>query len=160
MGRALAVIVVAVAFGACYGDDSDLTESGKGKPEVTVEFPSSVEPGSTRTAVLDITNSGPGDIDRLLITFSLVGGVDNPIVGVGAKGENPNVVGSEPEALKVSRDGITYHFEGIEEGESTVIEFELTVPTTPGVAGNSVIVSDAQELDRARGVLLRTTVTR
>ncbi|MGH2729764.1 MAG: hypothetical protein ACRDJI_04065 [Actinomycetota bacterium] len=153
-------MAAALLLGACYGSDTNLTESGKGRPEVAVEFPASVEPGSTQTAFLDITNPGPGDIDRLLVTFSLRGGVDNPIVGVGAKGENPNVVGIQPAPLKVSPDGIIYHFEGIEEGESTVIEFELTVPMTPGVVGNSVIVSDAQELDRARGVLLRTTVTR
>jgi len=153
-------VIVALLVGACYGSDTSLTESGKGRPELTIEFPSSVEPGSTHTAVLAITNPGPGDIGTLLVDFRLVGGVDNPLISAGAKSENPSVAGVEPEPSTVSADGIVYHFEGLAEGESTTIEFDLVVPETLGVVGNSVVVSDAAEIDRARGVLLQTTVER
>jgi hypothetical protein len=162
----VAAIVCAGLLVACYGSDTNLSESGKSRPVPTIAFPSSVEPGSTHTAVLEITNPGPSDIGRLLVTFTLVGGatqaggVGNPIVGLGSDGANPSIAGIEPEPLEVSEDGVGYQFPGLAEDESTTIEFELVVPTTLGVAANSVTVSDAHELDRARGVLLRTTVER
>jgi hypothetical protein len=162
----VAAVVCAGLLGACYGSDSNLTESGKGRPVPTIDFPASVAPGSTHTAVLEITNPGPGDIGRLLVTFTLVGGatqtagVGNPIVGLGTKGANPSIAGIEPEPLEVSEDGVGFQFEGLAEDQSTTIEFELIVPTTLGVAANAVTVSDAHELDRARGVVLRTTVER
>ncbi len=149
-------------FSGCFGGNPDVTESGKGRPRISVEFPERSEPSSVQTAVLEILNPGPGDMSGLSVSFTrvgMVGGqVPDPIVSIGSGGENPAVVDVEPEPEAVSAEGDVYVFEGLEEGASTTVAFELKVPEEPGVAANAVVVSDAREIDRSRGVPLCTVV--
>ncbi len=135
-----------------------------GKPLVTIDFPKRVSPGSRHTAIIEIDNPGQGDMDSIAVTFSLVGrsssegGVPSPIVPLGFDHKNEAVVSSDPEATAVSEDGIVYFFDGIREGETKTIRFELEVPRDLGAAANAVIVSDGQDVERARGATLETTV--
>jgi hypothetical protein len=60
----------------------------------------------------------------------------------------------------ISQDGVLYTFEGLDEGESGTFIFDVKVPEQPGTAANSVQVYDGQELERASGVRVETTVER
>jgi hypothetical protein len=158
-----AALVLVLALSACYRDASNLSASGEGLPQVAVEFPETSAPGSVHTAALEIVNPGPGDIERLAVSFALVGapaaqGLPVTLVGAAGGGRRDTVLGVSPRPMSVSPDGVVYRFEGLAEGESVTIEFELRVPDTPGVAANSVIVSDDSDPSRARGARLETTV--
>jgi hypothetical protein len=89
---------------------------------------------------------------------SVQGGIPPAIVPLGAAGENEVVLEIRPEPIAVSADGIVYIFEGLGEGEAKTIEFEIRVPEDPGSAANAVIVSDAQDVERARGTRMETTI--
>lgn len=158
----VAALLLAVA---CAGDDPDLAPSGLSRPRLTIEFPATVQSASVHTAVLEVTNPGPGDMDAIRVTFARVGVAGRrdlpvPIVEAGFRGRNEAILDIEPPARSVSEDGVSYIFEGLGEGESVTIDFVLEVPRDPGYAANAVIVEDAQDIERSRGVRLETTVER
>ena len=157
------VLVAGLALGACYRDVSNLSSSGKGLPEVAIEFPESTSPGSVHTAALQVANPGPGDIERLAVAFALVGapaaeGLPSSLIRAAGGGRRDSVLGVSPDPTSVSPDGAVYRFEGLNEGESVTIEFELRVPRASGVAANSVVVSDDSDPSRARGARLETRI--
>jgi hypothetical protein len=88
-----------------------------------------------------------------------------PIVDVAPRGRSP-VLEIEPRPTAVSRDGVVYAFgpqQGeagpvLPVGESLEITFRLSMPVTPGPAGNSVQAYDGDEVERARGVRLETEI--
>lgn len=152
-----AVLAVAATLSTACVADTNVTDTRKGLPEVTVEFPEEVSAGDVTTATFRITNPGPEDIVGLAITFARVGN-DTPIVDGGAKNQNPAVEGVDPEPLGVDLAGVVYRFPGLEEGESTSISFDLRIPQTTGVVANSVTVGAAEEQERLIGIRLETTV--
>jgi hypothetical protein len=147
---------------ACFGSDADLTDSGEGKPVISVEFPQAVEAETSATATFQVENPGPGDMDSVLITFARLGRADlpDPLVDVGVQGENDAVIEVEPEPVAVSDDAVVYRFGGLEEGESMTVGFTLRMPSEPGAYANSVTAADGSDLERARGVRLETEVER
>jgi hypothetical protein len=165
--RVASTAALAVLLSSCLGPDPNLTEAGKGKPEITVEFPDEVPAGSTQVATFTVTNPGPGAIKVLAIAFARLGDpkLPQPIVDAAPQGEKP-VLEVDPEPRAVSRDGVVYAFgpEGdVDEpilpvGESLEITFRLSMPVTPGPAGNSVQAYDGEEVERARGVRLETEI--
>ena len=160
MRRPAALLALALLAVSCYGTDSNLTDSGEGKPLVSIEFPPSVDPKAREVATLEVENPGPGDIDALLVTFAVLGASDIPdaLVGFGSNGENPSIVDVEPDPVAVSEDGVVYRFGGLEEGESTSIAFTIRTPALTGRYANSVTASDGSDLERAKGVPLETRV--
>jgi hypothetical protein len=165
--RLAAATVFALLLASCLGPDPNLTESGQGKPEITVEFPGRVPAGSTQEATFTVTNPGPGAINVLAIAFARLGDpkLPQPIVDVAPRSERA-VLEIDPRPRAVSRDGVVYAFgqaqgEGgpvLPVGESLEITFTLSMPVTPGPAGNSVQAYDGDEVDRARGVRLETEI--
>jgi hypothetical protein len=165
MRRLVAATIVCLALGGCFGPDPNLTESGKGKPQVAIEFPEQVQALSVTELVVTVTNPGPGDMTGFSIEFSLVGKageetLPTPLVAPGARERSPSIDGVEPEPNGVSLEGVRFFFGPLEEGESTDVRFEVKAPEEPGIAANAVIVSDVEEIDRSRGVRLLTEVTR
>jgi len=160
------VAVLLLLFAGCFGGGENLTDSGKGKPTITADFPATVEAGSTNTLEVEVENPGPGDIPTLVIAFSLVGPssgqseLPTPLVRLGADGESDAIVDIEPSPRATSQDGVVFTFEGLPEGESASYSFQVKAPVAPGVAANSVQVYDGQEIDRAAGVRVETTVER
>ena len=76
-------------------------------------------------------------------------------------GESASIIEVEPSPRATSHDGVVFTFDGLAEGERRV----LFIPSDgagskPGVAANSVQVYDGQEIDRAAGVRVETTVER
>ena len=162
---AAAILIASLALGGCFGPDPNLTESGKGKPEVVIDFPAEVQRGSTHTALVTVTNPGPGDIAGFSIEFSLVGkaggqSLPTPLVEAGSQEASPSLGGIEPEPQAVSLEGLRFVFGALDEGESAEVSFEIVAPDQPGIAANAVIVSDTEEIERSRGVRLVTEVTR
>ena len=139
-----------------------MTESGKGKPTLEVDFPTSVRPGEIAEMVLDVSNPGPGAMDSVFVAFTYVGvpgsGLGNPLIPFASGGENPAIAGTSPEAESVSEDGSVYRFAGLPAGSSTTITFRIVVPTTRGPAANSVQVYDGSDLERGTGKRVATTV--
>jgi hypothetical protein len=162
MRLVLSLLSAVALTSACYAGGTDVNASGRGRPQVSIEFPARSEPGSTQTAVLEVFNPGPEPIGVLSVSFSLVGvggrELPQPIVSIGAEGDNPAVVGVRPPPVETARGGVVYHFGALDEGDSATIEFDLRVPKELGVAANAVVASDGQQPERARGVLLKTTV--
>lgn len=163
MKAAALATLAAFALSGCFGSSPEVTSSGRGLPEVTVSFPESVAGGTTETASLQVSNPGPGDIEAMIVAFTLVGAAGGhrlpaPLVpATFDRGERAiTLVVPEPEAI--SRDGSTYRFGPLPVGDTITIEFHIRVSTSPGVAANSVTVSDVQDAERARGVLLQTTI--
>ena len=153
-----------LAAPACLAGFTELSESGKGLPQVTVEFPDEADPGSVHRAALDVANPGPGDMASVVVTFARVGapaveGLPNPIVDPGRGPDSGTVVSVEPRPTAASPD-VMYRFGPLAEGRSTTITFDLEVPRLPGPAANSVTVSDGDDPGRARGVRLETLVRR
>ena len=165
MGRLAATAVALVLLAACFGPDPNLTESGKGKPVIDVEFPPTVSPGEVATATLTVENPGPGDMGTIAVAFTTVGvaGASGPLptelVPITTTSDNPMVAGITPEPRDVSPDGVVYYFDGVQEGGSLAIAFDIRVPETPGPAANSVSVYAGEAADRIRGVRLQTLVT-
>jgi hypothetical protein len=160
-GRVCGAALVLIALGGCYRGAAELSASGKGLPQVSVEFPHRTAPGSVHTSMISVTNPGPGDIERVTVAFARVGapaseGLPRPIVG-GSRGSG-GVVSVMPRPSSVSPDGVVYRFGPLQEGGSESFEFRLEVPSTSGVAANSVTVYDDVDPDRARGARLETTV--
>lgn len=164
MGRLTAAAVALALLAGCFGPDPNLTESGKGKPVIDVEFPPAVSPGEVATATLTVENPGPGDIGTIAVAFTTVGvaGASGPLptelVPITTTPDNPMVARITPEPRDVSADGVVYYFEGIEEGGSVEIAFDIRAPESPGPAANSVSVYAGEEPDRIRGLRLETVV--
>ena len=164
MRRLLPAIAASLLLTACFGPDPNLTETGKGKPVLDVEFPAEVSPGSVETATLTVENPGPGRIDVVTVAFAGVGvpAASGPLpvdlVPITTTSDNPAVRSVEPEPREVSGDGVVYYFGALEEGGVMEIAFELVMPDEPGPAASSVSVYDGRETDRIRGVRLATTV--
>ena len=160
--RTLAAALLLCAGVSCYGSDSNLTESGKGKPTLTVSFPDSVSPGDVEDLVLEVSNPGPGDMSSLFVAFTNVGvpgsGLGNPLIPFGSRGESPAIVDISPEPESVSDDGSVYRFPRLEEGAATRITFSVEAPETRGPAANSVQVYDGADLERGTGKRVATTV--
>jgi hypothetical protein len=162
-----ATAAAALLLSSCLGPDPNLTESGQGKPEITVKFPAEVPAGSTQEAIFTVTNPGPGAINVLAIAFARLGDpkLPQPIVDVAPRSKGA-VLEIDPEPRAVSRDGVVYAFgtsRGETEpvlrvGESLEITFTLAMPVTPGPAGNSVQAYDGNAVERARGVRLETEI--
>lgn len=163
---AVLCLVTLLASSGCVRSQSGLTSDGLGKPELSLAFPAEVEAGTTHVAQLDVTNPGPGDLRLLSVTFVLVGPGPNqnelprPLILGGANESTGEIVSVTPEPRSVSSDGLVYSFEGLDEGESTEISFEIRVPRVPGTFANSVQVHDGQDLDRLTGARLDTVVER
>jgi hypothetical protein len=165
MRRLVAASLAVIALAACFGPDPNLTESGTGKPDVTISFPDEVQASSVNDLVVTVSNPGPGDMSGFSIEFSLVGKAGDetlptPLVAAGSQKQSPSIERIEPEPKAVSLEGVRFFFGALDEGESTDVRFRVEAPGRPGVAANAVIVSDAEELDRSRGVQLVTEVTR
>jgi len=162
--RAALLLAVLAVAASCYGSDANLTESGKGLPELSVEFPERSAPGTTQRALLTVTNPGPGRMSSVVVSFARVGPrrggseLPVPIVDGAAKGVNPAVVDITPKPNEISTAAVEFFFDGLAEGETAEIVFELEVPTTRGEAANSVTVYDGSEPKRARGARLQTIV--
>jgi hypothetical protein len=161
--RAVAALAAIVFMGvsACYwGPDPSLTETGKGKPTITAEFPATSEPGTTQTATFVVTNPGPGDMKSVVLTFGRVGdpSLPEPIVESGTGGQTEAVTSVSPEPVAVSPDAVNYRFGPLPEGESMTIRFELLLPDGTGEVGNAVQAYDGYEPARAGGVRLATTL--
>lgn len=164
MRRLALASVVLVALAACFGPDPNLTDSGKGKPALSIEFPEEVEAGGTATATLTVENPGPGDMSSVVVAFASVGvaAASGPLpaelVPITTSGDNPAIASVTPEPRSVSEDGVIYVFDGLREGESLEVEFAIRAPETPGPAANSVSVYAGDEADRIRGLRLETVV--
>jgi len=165
MGRLVAAAAALLLLAGCFGPDPNLTESGKGKPRLTIEFPTSASPGAVETATLTVENPGPGDIRAVAVAFASVGvaAASGPLpvelVPITTTTDNPAIASIEPEPNDVSPDGVVYFFDGLAEGESMDIAFDIRVPDQPGPAANSVSVYAAEDTARIRGLRLETTVT-
>lgn len=158
MGRLLVLAVsAALLCGGCFGSDHDLTDSGEGLPRVEVDFPASGPPGSVQTAVITVSNPGPGDMSGVAVTFARVGNF-YPIVDGGARSENDAVVSVDPPPRSIDASGVVYRFGALPEGGSATFTFELRLPDRRGPAANSLTVSAAEDLERFRGLRLETDV--
>jgi len=166
LSRLAPSVVAILLVGAACAGDANLTDTGKGKPFVTADFPGTVKAGSTQQLEINVENPGPGDIRTIVVAFVLVGPLAGqnelpaPLIALGVDGESPSVAGVDPSPAGISQDGTLYTFEGLDEGESGTFTFDVKVSEQPGTAANSVQVYDGQELDRASGVRVETTVER
>jgi hypothetical protein len=160
----LALAGLAALCVSCYGPDPDVSPAGRGLPDLSVAFPQTSEPGSTQTAVLTVTNPGPEEMSQLVVAFVRVGpGGDStelptPIVDGAARHRNPAIVNIDPEPNAISLPAVEFTFDGLADGESMEISFDLKVPETRGPAANSVTVYEGSDPQRARGIRLETTV--
>jgi hypothetical protein len=167
-----AALAATIFLGACSGGDSNVTETGKGRPQVSVEFPERTEPGEIYDAILTVSNPGPGDMNTIAVAFATIAPTPGaqemplPLIGLGRNETNPSIVSVQPEPSGVSSDAVVFTFREIDgsprlpQGESITITFSIRVPVTAGIAGASVQVYDGQEIDRASGVRLQTSVGR
>lgn len=160
---ALGAVLLALLAG-CFGPDPNLSESGKGLPVLSVDFPPEVDAGSTATATLSVENPGPGDMSSVVVAFATVGvaAASGPLpaelVPIVTRGDNPAITSVTPEPRSVSKDGVIYVFDGLREGESLEVAFAIRVPDQAGPAANSVSVYAGDESDRIRGLRLETEV--
>jgi hypothetical protein len=159
-----AVAAMLLLLPACFTSKANLTESGKGRPVLTIEFPEVSEPESVQDAVLEVTNPGPEDMQTVAVAFALVGPAagqiefPNILVPFGMGRDNPAIAEVEPEPEAISDDGAVYFFGPLAEDASLTITFSIVVPDETGVAANSVQVYDGGEIDRAKGIRLETLV--
>lgn len=154
-----AMMVIAAACST--GPDPNLTESGKGKPVVTVQFPDSAAPGDVVTASIHVENPGPGDMQPIVVSFTRVGdpSLPLPIVEPRRKLIDAGIEDIRPEPTGASPTDSTFTFDGVAEGGETTIEFDLRIPEDgKGTMGNVVQVYDGVEIDRARGARIEIEV--
>jgi hypothetical protein len=169
----IAALGATLIFGACTGGgDSNVTDTGKGRPQLSIEFPERTEPGQVYDAVLTVANPGPGDMDTIAVAFATIAPTPGaqemplPLIGPGRNEANPSIVSVHPEPSGISQDAVVFTFRQVDGaprlkvGDSLEITFSIRVPVTAGVAGASVQVYDGQEIDRAAGVRLQTSVGR
>ena len=162
MKHLVVLAACAALLAGCYGPDPNVTDEGKGLPVLTLDFPEEVKPESVHDAVLTIDNPGPEDMDSIVVAFSRLGdpALPLPLVEVSARDEQGPVRSVDPEPQAVGQGGVVFTFEGIPEGGSMTITFELLVPKDEGKVGNAVQVYDGSDPDRARGVSLEAQVKR
>lgn len=156
-----AAACLALVLGGCAGPDPNLTESGKGKPVVTAEFPETAAPGDVVTAVIEVENPGPGDIQPIVVAFTRVGdpSLPLPIVEPRRGLREAGIEDIRPEPRGASPTDSTFTFEGVPEGGSTTIEFDLRIPPdAEGTLGNVIQVYDGAEIERARGARIQLEV--
>lgn len=160
MRRLVALGSLVLILGSCYGPDASLTESGKSKPELELQFPSTTTAGATEIAELTITNPGPQEMNSLVVAFSRLGDPELPtaVVDVAPPNGEGAVREVTPKPKGTSPEGIIYTFGGLDEDDSVTISFTLVMPTENGPAGNAILVYDGQDPERARGVRLETEV--
>ncbi len=152
--------LLALILTGCYRADSNLTESGKGRPQVTASMPEEAAPGDLIEAVVNVSNPGPGDMESVVVAFSRIGDPDlpTPIVEVGTGGQSEGVEDVKPDPVVVSPDGVRFRFGALAEGEELEIVFTLVMPKANGEVGNAVTVYDGSEPERARGARLSSTL--
>jgi hypothetical protein len=156
--------VVALVVLVVYIANRDVPEGVAGRPEVSVEFPATSEPGSVQTATFTIRNPGPNEMQSIFLSFARVGPAEGggqlplPIVDAGAQHENLAIVSISPEPDATSIEGVVFRFGGLAVGETMTVTFELMVPDTIGPAANSVTAYPGEEPERAKGVRLDTQV--
>jgi hypothetical protein len=99
-------------------------------------------------------------MESVVVAFSRIGDPElpEPIVDAGAGGQAEAVADVSPDPVAVSPDGVIYRFEGLPEGDSTQIVFELVLPKGSGEVGNAVLVSDGAVPQRAEGFRLSITL--
>ena len=160
MRRLAALASLVLILGSCYGPDASLTESGKSKPELELQFPSTTTPGATEVAELTITNPGPQVMDSLVVAFSRLGDPDlpAPVVDVAPPNGEGAVREVSPKPKGISPEGIIFTFDGLDADGSMTISVTLVMPAETGPAGNAILVYDGQDPERARGVRLETEV--
>ena len=162
MRRVLPLLLAALLVTpGCYrGADADLTETGKGRPDVVATAPAESSPGETVEAVIEVSNPGPGDMASVVVAFSRIGDPElpTPIVEVGSGGSSEGVADVSPKPDVISPDGVIYRFGGLAEGESMQITFELVMPDVRGKVGNAVTVYDGSEPSRARGTRIEVSL--
>lgn len=157
----ISLACVAILLGGCAGPDPNLTESGKGKPLVTAQFPETAAPGDVVTAVIEVENPGPGDIQPIVVAFTRVGdpSLPLPIVEPRRSLRAAGIEDIRPEPAGASPTDSTFTFAGVAEGDSTTIEFDLRIPPdAEGTLGNVIQVYDGAEIDRARGARIQLEV--
>ena len=160
IGVAVAVLVGILLFVA----SRDVPDGVAGRPEISVDFPETSDPGSVQTAMFTIRNPGPNEMQSIFLSFARVGPAEGggelpmPIVDVGARHENPAIVSISPEPDAASIDAVVFRFGGLDVGESMTISFELLLGDSPGPAANSVTAYPGEEPERAKGVRLDTEV--
>lgn len=146
--------LVLIALTACFSGNADVTDSGKGYPQLSIEAPSTAEQGEVVTVELAISNPGPAEMKEVVVVFARLGDPDLPypvvegLPGRRAKG----VVDVDPQPTARSEDGITYRFPALAEGASTTVRFDLLMPMQDGPVGNSIQVYDSADAERARGI--------
>lgn len=164
MAYRIGLALVAVLALALFIGNKDVPEGEAGRPEITVEFPASSEPGSVQTATFTIHNPSGERMESVFLAFARVGPAQGgdplpfPIVDPGAKHENPAIVSIDPEPDASSSDAVVFRFAGLGAGESMTVSFDLRIPDVPGPAANSVSVYPGEHPDRAKGVRLDTEV--
>lgn len=153
-------VLILLALPACFSGGGDVTESGKGRPQLTISAPETAAAGDVISVELSVTNPGPEDMKEVVVVFARLGDPDLPYPIVeGLPGKRAEgVVDVEPAPTTRSEDGITYRFPGLDEGESTTITFDLRIPEQDGFVGNSIQVYDSADAERARGVGLKVQV--
>lgn len=155
----LAVLAIALFIG-----NKDVPEGEEGRPELSVEFPESSDPGSIQTATFTIHNPSDEEMKSVFLAFARVGPAQGgdpipyPIVDPGAKHENPAIVAIDPEPEASSIDAVVFRFGNLGPGETMTVSFDLRVPDVAGPAANSVSVYPGEHPDRAKGVRLETEV--
>ena len=160
IGLAVGVLLLIAVFISTR----DVPTGLEGRPEITVAFPTVADPGAVQTATFTVTNPGPGRMASLFLAFARVGPAQGggelpyPIVDAGAKHENPAILSVEPEPEAVSLNAVVFRFEGLDEGETVTISFDLRVPEQTGPAANSVTAYPGEDPERAKGVRLETEV--
>ena len=164
MALRIGLAVGALLVIAVFISTRDVPTGLEGRPDITVEFPEASDPGSVQTATFTVTNPGPDRMDSLFLAFARVGPAQGggklpyPIVDPGAQHENPAIVAIDPEPEAVSINAVVFRFEGLDEGESVTISFDLRVPEDTGPAANSVTAYPGEDPQRAKGVRLETEV--
>jgi hypothetical protein len=158
-------LAVAVLLGlALVVASREVPEGLAGRPEISVEFPATSDPGSVQTATFTIRNPGPNEMQSVFLVFARVGPAEGggeipiPIVDPGAKHVNPAIVSISPEPEASSIDAIVFRFGSLGVGETMTVSFDLRMPDATGPAANSVTAYPGEDPERAKGVRLDTEV--
>jgi hypothetical protein len=154
------LLIVAFLCGAaltsCYGGPSATTSPGR--PLLSASFPEEVDAGAVATAVLRVSNPGPGAIAKLHVSFTLAGDPElpTPLIAIGGGRGSPSVVATRPTGEP--QPGGIYTFGGLGVGDEVTLEFDVRAPEDTGRAASSVQVYAGEDPDRIAGALLETTV--
>jgi hypothetical protein len=160
--RAATLAVLVGLAAACASGTTELSPSGKGLPQLEVDFIARARGGSVHTSELTVRNPGPGDIATLAVSFARVGapaaeGLPNPLVDPGLGPTSGTILRVRPRPASAAHD-VVYRFGSLAEDGSMTISFRVRVPQRPGPAASSVMVYDDTEPERASGVRLETVV--